>query len=635
MRIKSEGDRHKDSALSRRTNSPQVADFKQLSENQFWQQTQSILLRYLKETEYGPGLYVPVQAGSSKELFDEMMDFLNIENNLNCLLLIGQYGVGKTSALKAFAAERLKVDDGIGNGWIWIHFDGNKFASDLNNDSKSFLQPLANVVSKVIEDYLRRNDLTFDNLVADSVANDVNFAQLRLVKPKVTQKDLNRIKDHLLESKTEFVHVVLRYLVRRVGRRKVVLVLDNLDPLHHEIQIQGVLLATQLSEACDLKAMLAVRRKTETQIRHDNDSAIAAVVRTEVMPPSMTEVIRRRIQQAFSDPAVQETTLGEGTLRAKVKECPEFTDVLVKGLSSLPVNRLLDGLSNESVRDALQFALRVYNSHFIDAHKIIRKISPVDTLAPSLWKGFIPYHIVAKALILSNRPIYRPDVSWVANIFGTQFSGTHLGPFLRRYIMAYLQRIHPGEELGETLYNRLGQVLEMERAALQVEIAWLEKHNCIAFTDKEHLILTCRGKFILNSFVNDIEYLTHIATDVDMYEHLEERLITPADKPQDRLNNLVVLLGYLLIKEANLLRFLSRHGLTGFARLFGSKSFVGTLLTKVSQSVENIRTDQTQDAPNLPNAVAKIRGELNKLQTSRTMQEINGLFKRYVGDYEL
>ena len=263
----------------------------------------------------------------------------------------------------------------------------------------------------------------------------------------------------------------------------------------------------------------------------------------------MTEVIRRRIQQAFNDANIQETMLGDGALKAKVKECPEFTNVLVKGLSSNPVNRLLDGLSDESVREALQFALRVYNSHFIDARKIIRKISPVEPLTPSMWQGYIPYHIVVKALILSNRPVYNGAVSWVANIFGTSSSGTHLGPFLRHYIMLYLQKRNHEQEREEILYENFTKVLEAEESTLKAELGWLRKHSWIEFIDREHLSLTYRGRFILNHFVYDIEYLTHIATDVDMYEYLEEKILAPADTAKDRLNNLHDFIRVSLVKR--------------------------------------------------------------------------------------
>ena len=269
---------NKEPALSRRSNNAYVASLKPLSENQFWQQSQSILMQYLNQTEYGPALYVPVQAGGGKPLFEEIKDFLNPENSLTCLLLIGQYGVGKTSCLSAFSIECLKVNNGIGAEWIWIYFDGNKFALDLNNSSRSFLQPLSNVISDVISEYLKRYNLTFDDMVADCIAKDIDFARLRLIKPKIPQKEFNGIKELLLGDATKFVHVSLRYLVRQTGAKKVVLVLDNLDPLKQEIQVEGVHLATHLSKACDIKAVMAARRQTDAQIRYNNDKAIVSLV---------------------------------------------------------------------------------------------------------------------------------------------------------------------------------------------------------------------------------------------------------------------------------------------------------------------------------------------------------------------
>ena len=57
-----------------------------------------------------------------------------------------------------------------------------------------------------------------------------------------------------------------------------------------------------------------------------------------------------------------------------------------------------------------------------------------------------------------------------------------------------------------------------------------------------------------------------------MYEYLEEKILAPADTAKDRLNNLMTLLEYLLLREASLLKHLSRHGSNWGCQAFWAQS---------------------------------------------------------------
>jgi len=619
--------------LRRRTSSANIAKLGALPENQFWAQAQTVLAEYLLRTDYGPKLYVAPMVAVGKSVAEDIKDFLLIPRSPRCMLVVGQYGVGKTSAL-AHLEDSLGIRDGLGDGWIWIYFDGNRYAADLSQDPQCLLSLLSNATSLILKRYLQSSELTTDSFWKDLFLNDDYFASDRLRVSENDQAKINQAVEKLVEQPIRRLNASLRYLVRKVGEDKVVLVLDNLDPLSRKIQLDAVRLATQIAMADSLKTIITVRRSTESELRYHDPTAFSAVVRTAVEPPDMTEVIRLRIKHAFQDssPLVQNATLGEGALRARIQDSTEFADVLVTALSSPPVQRLLHGLSNESVREALHFALRVYNSHFIDARRIIRKLSPADAVVPSLWKGSIPYHIVIKALMLSNYPVYRGDVSWVGNVLGTELQHTHMGPFVRLHVMSYLNRVAPGGEvILQQTKKELLEVLELEQPILDMEMGWLASKSFISYPDPEHVILTMRGEFVLRVLANDIEYLTHIAPDVEMYEDLEEQIVAPADKATDRLNNLSVLLEYLLAREARLLTHLARNGLRDYVHLFKVKGFIRGMLNSVIHSVDTIRVDSPQDDMPVVDAVRRVRERLAKLGESEDMRTIRELLRRFEG----
>lgn len=600
--------------------------------NQFWSQARTVLAEYLLRTDYGPKLYVPPMVASGKPVAEDIRDFLLIPRSPRCMLVIGQYGVGKTSAL-AHLAHGLGIQDGLGEGWVWIYFDGNRYAADLGQDPQCLIALLANVTSKIVARYMQRVGLIADSFLMDLFWNDDYFAADRLTAFHNNQEKINEAVEKLREQPIRLLNASLRYLVRKVGEDKVVLVLDNLDPLSRKVQLDAVRLATQIATADSLKTIITVRRSTESELRYHDPAAFSAVVRTTVEPPDMTEVIRLRIEQALQDtsPVVQNATLGEGALRARIRESPEFADVLVTALSSHLVKRLLQGLSNESVREALHFALRVYNSHFIDARHIIRKLSPADVVVPSLWRGSIPYHIVIKALMLSNYPVYRRDVSWVGNVLGTEHQNTHMGPFTRLHVMSYLERIAPAEAILQQTKEDLIEVLQLDGPILDMEMGWLESNSFISYPDRDHVTLTMRGEFVLSGLTNDIEYLTHVAPDVDMYEDLEEKIVAPADKASDRLNNLAVLLEYLLVREAKLLTHLSRNGLRDYNHVFRVKCFICGMLSSVIRSIETIRVDTPQEDAPFVEAVHRVRERLARLEESEDMRTIKELLRRFEG----
>jgi len=162
-------------------------------------------------------------------------------------------------------------------------------------------------------------------------------------------------------------------------------------------------------------------------------------------------------------------------------------------------------------------------------------------------------------------------------------------------------------------------------------MGWLESKSFISYPDPEHVTLTMRGEFVLSVLANDIEYLTHIAPDVDMYEDLEDQIVAPADTAADRLNNVSVLLEYLLAREAKLLTHLARNGLRDYVHMFNVRCFTDAMLNSVVRRVDKVRVDYPQDDPPVVDAVRRVRERLTKLGESEEMRKIRELLRRFEG----
>ncbi len=610
--------------LRRRTDYHRKMGIRSVPWNQFWSQAQTILIADLLAKGYHPDLYVPAMAPSGKEVALDVLDFLDGDGGPPCLLLVGAPGVGKTTALLRLEA---LLNSDSNNKRVWIYFSGNTFSTEIGASRQFLLDALEATVATALKSIIGLADEARNSFFRDIYDNDPELVKETLFQPKPDARQAREAVEAVLrKSPSHYLSVVLRYFVRSYGSNGVVLIVDNLDVLETEIQKEAVAVTSQLAAACALRAIVAIRKKTESELRYSDKVVIANFVRTPVSPPSMADIIRKRIEKALQNPAALNSKLGENYLQFKVRECPEFSDLLAKAFSSRSVQELLDNITNQSVRECLGLAVKVYSSHVLDARRIIRKLSPAEAVIPSIWSGHLPYHVVLKAVMFCDYPVYLPEHGKVGNIFGTTYCSTCAGPFVRLYILAALERL-PAEisiEIEE-LVAELVAVLSVSEQVIRPEIDWLLRDDWIERTSPFQVLITIKGKYIFLVLSCDVEYLTHISTDVPMYAEFEQRLMSPAEKIGDRLQNLVALLEYLSLRERDSLKEISRRGLNEYVRLFGDLSIVDGMLDKVMQRVDSIAFDD----PHREESMNLVRQQLVDLHDSEIMEKIRGYFKIY------
>ena len=613
------------STFRNRSHDPDVADLR-LPHNQFWLQTQSVLAGFLLATEYRKSLYVQVAQGPGKTLTDDICDFLLVDG-AQYLLLVGNYGVGKTSALSDVEHQlQSQVEEGT---LQWIYFDGNVAATEIASREHMLFEYLNQPASQGVLRYFECHGLTHADFLRDVFAHDPFLAAARLLSPVFEHHEqyfIDRLRDPRIA-----LPVALRFLARKVGRNRVVLVVDNLDALGTQIQLAGVSAAQGLAVSCGVKIIVSIRRDTERLLRYHHRDVLTPFVQIAVVPPNMLEVIRVRVGQALQEREAQTAVMGSGALRARVSDSPEFAEVLTHGLDSPKVSSLLHAMSNDSVREALHFAMHVYSGPYLDAARIIRKLSPADQIAPAFW-GHIPYHVVVKSLILRLYRVYRADVSWICNIFSAGTSKPELAPFVRLYIILCLGVQEAANMSEREIVTLFDSHLGIEPTLLKSEVEWLVDRGLVEADpgndDERTLRLTRRGSYFRHNLHKDSEYLTHIATDVKMYPELSARLTVPADRITDRLDNLCTVVEFLVQREREVLSGLAEGQPLGPAlRLIGGAPASLELLRSVEAEVGAIELDP-EDSREESVFVAKER--LAELARSAAAEDLRALVRRYL-----
>lgn len=591
---------------------------KSLPENSFWQQTQHLITPIIEKEAYDPELYVDVELENGYKQSEEISKYLAMRDEPRCLLLVGQPGVGKSSLLQHFCTEN-KLE---GQGWVWIYFNGNLFRSQTDSDLSKLIPCLLNTCCEYLEGYLRYQSLSWSDFLDDLFRSETDYAPDRLLFGEVPDDETRKhVVANLKLSKRLFLESVLKFLSRRTGANKTVFVLDNLDPLSAEIQALAVREILALSVSCRIRTIVSVRRKTEDYLSFHDPVVTTQFIRTNVEPPPLTEVIERRVAMAIAGPEAQEAKLGQGALQFKLRECPEFARVLVRGLGAEGVQRVFEGISNESVRSALRVSLSVYASPELDPRRIVAKLSPAGLIVRDLWSETIPHHIVVRSILLRTSRIYDESIAWVRNIFGTNFTGTHVGPFLRLLILRFLRNRPPEGVSENSVVKELEGTLGIEADYILAELRWLERAVWVNKTARGYIHLTSFGHFVESEFIYHREYLALISCDVDMYPHYEERLRSSPRAFREHFLNLCVLLDYLSTRELEMLLLISKEGsLNRYCRLYGSSGISTRILEVVGANLEPLRSER---------AIRVGLARLRQVREGENMTELEEVLRRF------
>ena len=613
----------KKTPVQRRTNTADNAFKKVLPENSFWQQVQDVFIAELLRETYDHDLYIPVATEDGYPQAEELCKFVVSEREPQCLLLAGQYGVGKTSLLEHFRQTDLAQINGVALKYLWIYVDGNKYATKLDRSPEDIIGFINAAVTEELKQLILALGISMEDFLVEVFDESPDLAPERFLFPATERPDkINKARGFLARSPGMYLDSALYFLTRKLGRGKVILVIDNIDPLGPKAQSIVVKKLIMLAKSSGVKGLVAVRKKTESELRYSDDQVIGQFIRTDVATPSLTEVIKKRVERAVKTPEVQNAKIGEGTMMFFIRDQPAFAELLIRGLHAEGVQRIIGGLANDSVREGLRLALSIYASPHLDTRRLMAGLVPTQQLASPAAHSVIPNHMIVKCLVLRIAQIYDPAVSRIGNIFGSSQSNTHLGPFARWLALRYAYSLNADDLSLSDLHSALESLLMVDRVVIESAVKWLLDKDWLSLSASNELSLTRRGGFMVSEFVYHREYLVCIATDVDMYSPYERRLSTVPRNFPEQVRNLAVLLEYLLVREEEMLRHLSRSGLREYCARFGKDGLVPEMCTRIYENLEPL-DERTLSA--------SVKGTIALLRTAETTVNIRSVLKRYCG----
>lgn len=555
-----------------------------LPENPFWLQAQLPLTRWLEATGYDTKTYVALSVGGNKGLEDELAEFATLASHPTYILR-GPHGSGKTTQLQRFAKRCTNAEV--------IIFDGERVAiSARSSQETAFLQELLKQLAEnAVPSLLARTAIDDTAMRYDIEAHDREFASLRLFGRR-SDASLARRWEAIEDDTTAQVQVLLRFVRRRYTSGPTILVVDNIDHLTSAVIHQVVTDCLDLARATDVKIILALRLATERQHRHQfTELPRCYPLNREIAMPRLADVIRQRLEAALRDEEMQQVEIHHGALHWRLRESREFPAILANLFSSVSVENALTSLSNNSLREALRMTLRVLNSHYLDITRLVRSLWPGDKGEPQTWSQ-LPLFVILKALLLSNGPVYRPEDSLIGNIFGMQASTTHAGPLLPFFILRYLGQGERSVQ-HQTLVSRIADALRLTHDSVLVAVDWCIQQRWV-FLDDNNVELTVCGSYVSTDLSYNLDYLTHISTDVDMPQDLEQKLNAPAANISERLNNLLVFGQAMLGFERHMLREISEQSMIDYFEIFGTQSIALSLLARSIEECQR-RSQSTEE----------------------------------------
>ncbi|HEX6900263.1 MAG TPA: ATP-binding protein [Thermoanaerobaculia bacterium] len=505
--------------------------------------------------------YVPVRSDRGRDLALDLLSLTTRENEdeSECILLTGQRGVGKTSALQHFRDKVLAASDPKGVESRWIYVDGEHCAVQQGFDQQLLVQAILAQTAKAVDIYLERQGLSANDFIRESFNEDPLFGPDRLLDSEEPPERQVALVKEKFEDHLSYLEVCLRFLARRFGKGRVLLVLDNMDPFSFELQFGAIELAYRLAMRCNIQAITSVRRSTARRLRFvDPEGIMHSVQEIEARPPELIDVIRQCLEQIMRSEATG-------------RDLAPDAEKILSGLSNSAVLSVLEPLSNGRVRDGLRLVAEILRSStFISILLSGARCSQADVL---------------RALLLGDREVYQPEKSLLDNIFGTSHSYSHLGPFLRAHVIL-LVRQHGEEGLeDERLLSQLRSVLDAGLDAVETEVLWLLDHDWLERPELGYLSATPRGRIFVEKFLFQMEYLINIASDIDMNPEAEGLLVFPAKGQVVVIRNLLTLLEYLVSREKEMFQHIGRDGLSDYIRIFGDQ---GLTFNMISRAIEAI-----------------------------------------------
>ena len=343
------------------------------------------------------------------------------------IVLLGDVGVGKTMFIRhLFRIEAVKE---LGNALVLYVDFGREPA--LQDDLE---QHVTNAVVTQLRDSYDV-DIFEDKFVRAAYNGELNrfgrgiYGRLAESNPPEFEK---RQIDELARLTGDVASHVERSLkhLDSTGKRKSILVLDNIDQRSKEFQDRVFVIAQALSSSLDSTVFVSLRPSTFYESKLRGSLAAYQPRAFHVSPPKVSEVVARRLAFAKKKLSTQDFT--SNGLSIGVDDLQAYLDALTVGFTkNEELIALLENLSGGNVRVALEYLATFIGSGYVDTARVLKVAEEGDIYT-------IPPHEFIRSIIFGENNLYDPSTSRIVNVFDIYVSDER-EHFLLLLLLAFVQ----------------------------------------------------------------------------------------------------------------------------------------------------------------------------------------------------
>lgn len=475
---------------------------------------------------------------------------VNLTNINKPILILGDVGVGKTTFVEHLFVEEWSADR---DRLLVIRVDLADRPSSHNE--------VALAVRVQVEVSLRDNygiDILEDRFARGVLHSEIsrfrkgpNRALAETDPQEFARREVDFVTDYMTK-KDAYYRAVFSHLVK--GRGKIpVLVIDNVDQRHPQIQKEAFIQAQIAASNWDIYVLLALRPSTFTARREDIALSGYHPRAFSISPPRVDQMILRRLSgaRAILDGDVEGAHELGSQIYLQAHTASEFLLILEDSFRSNPeLLTFCECMSNGNMRLAQDYILDFMSCGHVDSGKILRIHRKTG--------GYqIPLHEFVRGVAYGGREYYSERQSLIKNLFTTRSDDT------REHFMllAVLQKLGTTEPVGEHvalteirhLFAAFGFEADQAEWALNrsIDLGLTEaNHKGESLAGATAMRIMPRGTYYFEILSRRFVYLDAILLDTPIADGRARSELRPVRYLADRLLRCKRFLGYLASEYA-------------------------------------------------------------------------------------
>ena len=436
----------------------------------------------------------------------------------NPFLIIGNVGTGKSTYIHYFfkvGLKKLHLDSKIEGiivdlGKIERYADSkdlklfidNRIDKHIVENYQEFYEPDYDLILRVFEDELRPLQKTYAALarrVGREKAKEVKIKDVIELQKNIRSYNIARIR-----------HIKNKY------KKKIFIVLDNIDHHHKDLQENTFLLSQSLITDFQCPFILTVREYTFTAAyRHTGISAFQPRF-LHLSSPLIKEVIKKRTDYALKEKHIDNIFVGKDKVIVSLPNEEPFELSLSELKERLSV--ILNSFLSKKIIDTLE---RLSNTDMRTLMKIVRVALSSGYLYPpqrQLRYNSVRHYDFLKAIMLGNNPYYRPKdpSTMIINLFENEeknYEGNNLIRYRTLQCIDYFGDDTHIDDVYEFMvsigykFDKIKKILKLFLRYSLIEPTYPKSSNIDRI---EFFKITLTGKYYLDKLINNIDYYQNI-----------------------------------------------------------------------------------------------------------------------------